>query len=176
MEIIVNPVDRDWFNKRPYAEVLQLLSNRDLLADYAGKIVVVGYEREEDKHGDRFGVEIQASAISNLLTGGYFEPLRRSYHYLVIALMIGIGALLNTRFWKWMRWNIPFELPVIKKQVQVPFSLLLVALLYLAIAFIAYKQKRIIFNFNYHLLALVLGYWIAGWTRKGVQLGKVGGV
>lgn len=176
MEIIVNPVERIWFNKRPYAEVRQLLQNIDLLADYAGKIVVVGYEIEEDKHGGRFGVEIQASAISNLLVGGYFEPLRSSFHYLVIAVMMGIGALLNTRLWRWMRYSIPFELPVIKKQLEVPFSLLLVAALYLGIAFILYKQKAIILNLNYHLLALVLGYLIAGWTRKGIHFGKVGGL
>ncbi len=172
MEIIINLVDRNRFNKRPYHEVYDLVNDRNLLRDYNGKIVIVGYENEEDKHGDRFGVEIQASAISNLLTGGYFEPLRHSYHYVVITLMIVIGALMSTRFRGWMRLKIPFTLPAINKPLEVPVSLLVITLFYFLLAFIIYKQKGIILNFDYHILALVLGYLIAGWTRRGVYFRK----
>jgi hypothetical protein len=172
MEIIVNVIDRIHFNKRRYSEVYRNLSDRNLLLDYTGKIVVIGYETEEDKHGGRFGVEIQASAISNLFTGGYFEPLGRSYHYLVITLMIVIGVLANTRFRRWMRFKIPFSIPVIDKPLEVPLSLLVIIAFYFFIAFILYKEWSIILNFNYHILALFLGYFIVGRLKKGITLQK----
>ena len=63
---------------------------------------VVVYTSADDRwdvsagQGDaRYGVELQASAVSNLLGGITIKPLRPSVQYLIILIMGAVGALIR---------------------------------------------------------------------------------
>jgi hypothetical protein len=135
---------------------------------------VIGYKAEDDKHGDRFGVEYQAAAISNLLQQDYFVPLSRKYHYLIIVIMFVIGFLMQLKLRQWMRLKIPISLlSFVNKDIHIPVSLIIVVVLYFTICFLLFKQARTVLDFNYHILALLVGYAVAAWTQKGLPLTKV---
>lgn len=138
----------------------------------SGKDIVCVSDSEGDgRNGKRFGVEVQANILSNLLMCVYIRPVSIWWNLLIVLLMVALGVLLQTRFRNWLRWRPPFKRSRLDKPPEIPFLIIIVAVLYLLIAFIAYKQWRVLFAYlHYHLAALFITYWIIGLTRKRLGL------
>jgi CHASE2 domain-containing sensor protein len=158
--------------------------------DYSKSIVVIGVTKQGecfgpddrdiwcvtdsepgDRNGKRFGIEIQANVISNLLTGTYINPVSTSVDLLLIAFMVGLGVLFQTVGSKWLTEPIAIPIPFTRTEVPVPVMLLVVTAIYLFLIFIAYQKSRLLFsNAPYHILALVIGYFMMRRMRKRLGL------
>ncbi len=149
-------------------------SYQDVLAhpdDHAGnfkdKIVLIGYQEGDVIQGTekdpRYGAEMHASAMSTLLSGSYIRPLPVLYHYIFILILVAIAALLQIRFSKWMSQTqtvpLPF-LPAPFNKITIPTPILVVSLIYILFAVLAYALGHIVFDMSYHLAALVLTYFL----------------
>jgi CHASE2 domain-containing sensor protein len=135
------------------------------LDDFRDSIVLVG-ARTEAGRGDisdserRYGVEIHANVISNVLRGNYIHPLRRTgVSYLILAGMAALGVAIPIRFGRVVRARLPGG---------GRFNLLLVIApaLYVLAAVLLYKNWRLLFDMYYHLAAFFLAYGVTVLFRK----------
>ncbi|MDQ5846904.1 MAG: CHASE2 domain-containing protein [Acidobacteriota bacterium] len=147
-----------------FAEYLKTETYKRSLKD---KVVIIGYEHGDEKtvagsgSGKRFGADIQASAMSNLLQDSYIHSLSFLYHYLVILIMIVLGGVLRIKFCNLMNYRLPIKIPgFIDWKPQVPTVLIVLSLLYIFVAILAYRFERAIFSISYHLFALFLAYFL----------------
>jgi CHASE2 domain-containing sensor protein len=147
-----------------FAEYVKTETYRRSLKD---KIVVIGYEKGDEKTASesgsdkRYGADIQASAMSNLLQDSYIHPLSFPYHYLVILIMIVLGGVLRIKFCNLMNYRLPIKIPgFIDWKPQVPTVLLVLSLVYIFVAILAYRLERAIFSLSYHIFALFLSYFL----------------
>ncbi len=141
-----------------YSQIQQ--GHSDYFTRFKNKIVLVGYQTGDvvpTRDGNRFGTEVIANAISNILLQSYIKPLGFTPHYFLILLMAVIGALLPLRFAKWLTFTFPVKLPIVGN-LPIPVALLAVMLVYIFVAMLAYKFERTVFNASYHLAALILTY------------------
>lgn len=143
------------------------------LSEFINKIVVIGYQADDEKQvsesEQRYGAEIQANAISNLLLQTYIRRLSTSFEYLIIVLMIVIGAGLRLPgFGKLANYKLPVMLPggIIDKSVEIPVTLLVVAVLDIFVAILVYKFTRTAFNLPYQIGALFFSYLSIGAVRS----------
>ncbi|HWT01992.1 MAG TPA: CHAT domain-containing protein [Pyrinomonadaceae bacterium] len=152
--------------------------------EYAGRIVVVGVQRlapcgqgedvfcltgsnDNTRESIRYGAELQANILSNLLTCVYIFPVSVGWNLFITSLMIALGMLTQLRFRSWLRWRLPFDVPLFNKRPQISFLLPGLAVLYFVVAFVAYKQWRVLFSdLPFHLVALFISYWLTGIARK----------
>ena len=144
------------------------------LGEFKGKIVLIGY-RKGDQHlvSDsvrRYGAEIQANAISNILQDVYIRQLSPAYNFLVILLMGAAGALVQTRLGRWVQYKVVIDPKIIKTQIVIPVTLLVICALYFVVAVSVYKHYRLVLNMAYHVTALFLLYWAAGAAVKKASL------
>jgi hypothetical protein len=135
------------------------------MRNFNNKFVIIGYEKGDEKQtdeGKRFGTDIQVSAMSNLLQNSFIHPLSLSYHYLVILVMIALGAVLSIRFRNLMTYTLPIRSPVgfIEWKPQVPVVLIVVSFIYICVAVLGYLTTRTLFPISYHIAALFLAYLI----------------
>jgi hypothetical protein len=150
------------------------------LADFAGKVVVVGYETPDEvwtttSGTTRYKMEVQASAIAQMLRGRFLQRLRPARQYLVILLMGALGALL--RLSPSARRSRRFRIPTLGRPMEVPAALVAAALAYGLLAFVACKALGIIPRLTYDLAALVLTYAaVGGATRwpRGTRVSSAG--
>jgi hypothetical protein len=147
------------------ADFSEYLENDSYRRGLKDKIVIIGYEKGDEKpvsesaNEKRFGADIQASAISNLLQDSYIHPLSFSYHYFIIVIMILLGGVLRIKFCNLMNYKLPIKIPgFIDWKPQVPTVLLLLSLVYVFVAILAYRLERTIFSISYHIFALFLAY------------------
>ncbi len=153
-----------------------VITNLPDVREFTDKIVVIGYqsgdEREVSESEKRYGAEIHANAISNLLQHDFIKPLAIGYEYLVILSMVALGGVLRLGFAKLANYTLPLKLPggVIDKQVQIPTMLLAATLLYCFVASLAYMLERTVFNVSYHIVALFLAYLTVGAVRARLGL------
>ncbi|HEY5837899.1 MAG TPA: CHASE2 domain-containing protein [Pyrinomonadaceae bacterium] len=158
--------------------------------DYADSIVVIGVTRQGEcfgpderdiwcvtdsepgeRNGKRFGVEIQANVISNLLTDIYINPVSISVDLLLIALMVGLGVVFQTVGRSWLNEPIAIPIPGTNSSVPIPVLLFVVSGIYLFLIFVAYQKSRLLFsNAPYHILALVVSYYMMRRLRKRLAL------
>lgn len=145
------------------------------LNDFRNKIVLVGY-RKGDLHDvadsvKRYGVEIHANAISNILQEVYIYHLRPTYNFLVIFLMGLTGALVHTRIGNRLQYKIVIDPKIIKTSIAIPVTLLVISAIYFVIVFMVYKQYRLVLDMAYHIAALFSLYWVVGSIvkRAGLQ-------
>jgi CHASE2 domain-containing sensor protein len=156
-----------------YHEVVEHAGDPARLSRFKDKIVVIGYGTPDDRwavsSGDQhYGVELQASAISNILRKVYTQPARPLVQYLVILVMGAVGALLRTRAVRRARLAIPLRGSVrTRRHMEVPWAMLAVVLAYGLVVFFVYKQQRQILDISYHVAALFLVYLLIGWAQKG---------
>jgi CHASE2 domain-containing sensor protein len=151
-----------------YHDVYHELKNPDYLSKFNNKIVFVGYQAGDSYQtasGKRYGVEVLANAVSNILLKIYIKPPSLVYHYLIIVVMIFVGALLPLRFSEWTSYTFPVKLPVVGN-LPIPIALLVVTVFYIFIAILAYKYGRTLFNMAYHIAALFLSYFLVGALRS----------
>jgi CHASE2 domain-containing sensor protein len=158
----------------PYQEVYNNLNNADYLRNFfGGRIVIVGYKDKEDlrtvtKGESRYGVQIQANAVSDLLQGIYISKLRATSNLLFIAVISAVGFLLGSRFRHHLRYKIPIEFSIVKTHLDFPLLPFLAAVAYLFLAVLLYKSNRVLLGIPYHLAVLFLTFWLAapGAVRK----------
>jgi CHASE2 domain-containing sensor protein len=154
-----------------YLSTLAGQSNPAALSRFAGKIVVVGFEVPEEEWQDsdnkvRYEMEIQASAIAQILKGTYLRRLRPTEEFAVILLMGAVGWLLRTVFRAWTRHTLHLSLPLLGKPVDVPTAFLVTVIVYLLAAFLACKELRIVPRFLYDVSAFLLSYFGVGWATR----------
>ena len=155
------------------------------LREFKEKIVLVGFESTLDKRtvsdtGDAiFGVEIHASAISNLLESVHIVPLSPLSNFVVILLMSLCAVAMRVWLGRWGHYKLSLKrvlrdvpvLPPFIKEAEVPVALFVAVLLYFFCTFLAYRDYRLVFDFSYHISALLLAYWSAGMiVRKTASL------
>jgi len=154
----------------------QVYANLSDVSEFNNKIVVVGYQADEDSQPvagseNRYGAEIQANAISNILLHIFVHRLSPGYQYLVIILMILVGAVARFRLGRLANYKLPLKLPggMIDAKVEIPTILLVFVVVYLFVAFLAYKLERTLLGATYDLAALFLSYLLIGLVH--VRLG-----
>jgi len=160
---------------RPYSEVYDKLGDAAFLKDYENKIVLVGYKTHGQTFNvlegeERYGAEINANVISNVLNGVYIRLPPSSYDFLIVALMAGVGALVHARFSHVFSTKLTLPLPGNKKVFDVPGLLFLADIIYLLVAFQIYKHGLIFIVKSYHLAAPFIAYWLTGRMRKRAGL------
>jgi CHASE2 domain-containing sensor protein len=151
-----------------YHDVYPELKNPDYLTKFNNKIVFVGYQAGDSQQtasGKRFGGVALAIAVSHLLLKIYIKPPPLVFHYLIIVVMIFVGALLPLRFSAWTSYTFPVKLPLVGN-LPIPIALLVVTVFYIFIAILAYKFGRTLFNMAYHIAALFLSYFLVGVLRS----------
>lgn len=125
------------------------------LQDFAGKIILVGLQKSgEDKFfvrggEERFGIELHADVVNNLISGINVRPLGGSGEFAMTAAMAACGA--GLRVWRpylALRWRLVLIAAVIA--------------VYLALVVYAYQEFYILLNTVYHVGAFVLAYWAVG--------------
>ncbi len=136
--------------------------NQTALDKYKDAIVLIGYEigdsHEVLSGGNRLGVELHATAISNMLNNIFIYKLPPIYNYLVILFMSLLGALLYTPIGKWADFKVPIPIPWTDLKIPVPLGLIILAVIYLIFAFMVYKLTKVYLDVCYHLAALVFSY------------------
>jgi CHASE2 domain-containing sensor protein len=173
LNLIVALAHRHDLEPDPYFQVLANSQIADGLSRFKNKIIVIGFARPEDRWelsgaGERYGVELQASAISNLLQNVYIRPLRTTAHFLIILIMGAIGALVRARFQAVQRLTLPVKVPAAQsgRKFDLPLPLIAALVVYGLIAFFAFKRYHLIFDISYHIVALFLMYIMLGWVWK----------
>jgi len=146
--------------------IYQDLNDIDSLkANYKDAIVLVGYEDGEEKAvlsgGTRLGVELHATAVFNLLHNIFIFKLAPIYNYLIILLMAFLAALLYTPVASWLDYKVNLPIPKTDLKVPIPLTIIIIALIYLVVAFLVYKQTRTYLDICYHLLALGISYGLS---------------
>lgn len=112
-------------------------------------MVGVGSERLADFHGDRWGFEWQADAINTLLNGVDIRSISPRGQFGLIVVLSVVGGVIRTRTRHISR--------------RLAIALLIIVLLaYLAGTIYLYAQYRLLLNTVYHVVALVLTYWVVG--------------
>ncbi|HUR99715.1 MAG TPA: CHASE2 domain-containing protein [Pyrinomonadaceae bacterium] len=154
------------------------------LSKYKDAIVLVGYEQGEMQTlltGEkRLGVDIHASAISNILNGIFISRLSPLHNFFIIFFMALLGAALHSGPGKWIDFKLPVPIPWTSFQPKVPIVLVFIAALYILAAFLAYKVSRVYLDVCYHIAALLISYaglWFVldKWFSKQEPIWKLNG-
>ncbi len=179
LDFAIDIVEPKGLQRRSYHDVYEACKkNAPDLSQFRGKIVLIGAETSEDAYDissteRRYGIELQASAISNMLEGDYIKSLPTPYQCLMILLMGAVGVLMQTRFKRWTRYTVPLVPPkFIDLPLKVPVVLLAIILVYLFVVFVVYKQYRLVLDIEYTLASLILTYVTIGTLRKGIKIHK----
>lgn len=160
---------------RSYSEVYQWVTRWETgrLEEYKDKIVVVGFKHDSFSvfQGEqRYGAEIHANVISNILSGVYIKTLPDSYDFLVVALMAGLGALVKARCSHVFSRTITLLLGEHRKKIDFPGPLFAGVLVYLLVAFALYRIEFLFILKSYHLVAPFIAYWLTGKMRRRAAL------
>ena len=135
--------------------------------NFRDKVVFVGYGVDADRRfvsGTRrkYGVEIQASVLANMLEQIYVKRVRLRYNFATILLMFLIGSFLQSRYAKPLSWGPAFESPSLKRTVRIPIGLLVATTLYFIVVYFVYRNGLYVVDMTYHIGALFAGYWLPG--------------
>jgi CHASE2 domain-containing sensor protein len=172
LSIIVDVASDADLRSHSYPSILAQRDAPQALTDFAGKVVVIGFETADEVWADadgreRYEMEIQASAIAQLLGGSFLRRPGPASQFGLILLMGGIGWLLRARFQSLLRHSFTVTLPTIAKPVVVKTAFLVVLALYAVLAFAACKLWRIVPRFTYDVAALLLTYLAVGAATRG---------
>jgi len=139
---------RDSSQRRAYTYIRDH-PNPQTLTELQNKIVIVGVEDINDRRGDRWGFELHADALSTLLNGVVIRPVAFGGQFALIATLSFVGALIRTR----MRHT--------SRRLRISL-LMTVLLIYLGGTVCLYVQYGLLLNIVYHVIALLLSYWVVG--------------
>jgi CHASE2 domain-containing sensor protein len=160
---------------RSYRDVYERRDQDAYMREYQGKVVLIGFKTPDDSwdllQGERrFGTEIHANVISNILANVYVRVLPTSYDFLIVAVMAGFGALVQARFRHVFSIQIPIPFTEHKKKIDVPGLLFVLDVIYLLIAFLLYQNALVFILKSYHLAAPFIAYWLTGKMRRKASL------
>lgn len=166
---------------RTYAEVYARRADASYLQDYQDAIVIIGVKSPNDVFNvlpgqRRYGTEIHANIISNILSNVCVRLLPAIYDLLLVAIMAVFGALVRARLAHVFstRLVIPFTDP--RKTLALPGLLLVADIFYLLFAFVLYKYELIFVLKTYHLVAPFIAYWLTGKMQKKTTIKPATGV
>lgn len=174
MSFMLTPADPEELEgvRDIYQDVLKRLGDASFLRErFAGKLVVVGYGVDEDRHyvtgvSQMYGAEIHANVISNIFKEVYAQKIPGRYTFLIILLMTLAGYLLQTRPGRRLMYGVRVEAPVLRPVVRIPVALFAVVLLYFIAIYVLYSRTVYVVDMSYHVAALFLAYWVAGLSRR----------
>ncbi len=161
------------FPPHGYAEIHAQRDAPEALRGFRGKVVVVGFETpEEVRPGPagktRYEMDVQASAIAQMLGGSFLQRPSAQAEYLMILAMAAVGWLLRAPRGAGPVRTLTIPLPGrLSGFVRVPTVLLAAVPAYGLIAFVVCKEMRIVLRFTYDLLALLLTFWAVGRAARG---------
>ena len=164
---------------RSYRDVYAHLQDADYLRFFQDKIVIVGFKTPEELFSiaqgqRRYGAEIHANVVSDILGDVYLRWLPASYDLLIVAVLAGVGALVSARLPN--TFTAKVRLPYGGKQLRVPGLLILTIVVYLLIAFLSYKFGSIYILRTHHLVAPFVAYWLTAKMRRRTALKPAKGV
>ena len=150
--------DTTGFNPRRYDEVL----GRENISDFAGKTAIIGAMTEEEKVNvgptsdgtTIYGFHIVAQVVSDLIRGTYLRKVGAAWQFGIIVLMVIFGTVASLKLPK---TEIP--VPIIVK-MSLPFGFFIVTAVFLLAVLFVFRNSRHLLDLNYHLLALVAGYFV----------------
>jgi CHASE2 domain-containing sensor protein len=149
-------------------QVYDELNSEDALKAYKDRLVLVGYEFNDSRPilsgGERLGVELHATVISNIIHNVFIFKLLPIYNYLVILSIAFVVALLYRPVGK--RLEIPIKIPGTEFIVKIPGALFLISAAYVVIAFLVYKETKVYLDVCYHVTAVFLTYYLVWFVLK----------
>lgn len=157
-----------------YQELHAQRADAQALVELRDKVVVIGYEVEEEKWAagegrTRYEMEVQASAIAQILHGAFVRRPSLAAQYAVILALGALACVLRTRR-SWTAHTVPITLPApIGRRVDIPTAILAAVVVYGLAAFAVSKSLRIVPRFTYDLAALLLTYVAVGWATRGLS-------
>jgi CHASE2 domain-containing sensor protein len=145
--------------------IVEDFNNPEVLRkNYQNAIVLVGYEMGEARDvlagGKRLGVQLHATAVSNILRQVYIYRLYLVYSYAIIVVMALLALLMDTSVGKRLRFKVEVRIPWTDIKVNVPLGLVIMGGVYLVIAILTFMFWRIYLDVPYHLAALVISYFL----------------
>lgn len=151
----------------PYDKVQKWIEegSTNLERIYHGSIVIVGLHTKEDlvipaSNGGIHGYEMHASTVSSLLNSIYPRELG-NWGHLAVLFFLSLGAgISRVAFPRGLR---PFGVRLLGREWSVPQTLLVLLVTYVILAVVLYSRARIYLDVAYHAMALVAGYFAAGW-------------
>jgi CHASE2 domain-containing sensor protein len=179
MDIIVGLADQADLDQASisYQQVYgNLKDERYLSRMFTGKIVLVGVKKDDDRwqvssSQQRYGFEIHATTISNLLQDITIRPLRWGGALALIVFMSAVALAAQTVLSRWKGPTFVLkEIPLVpfksEREVKIPLMLIVIVAIYVGFAFLAYKNFHLIVNITYPTTALLLSYLWIGFIKK----------
>lgn len=145
--------------------IFEDFNNPDVLRkNYQNAIVLVGYEMGESRDvlagGKRLGVQLHATAVSNILRQVFIYRLYLIYSYAIIVMMALLALLMDTPVGRRLKFKVEVGIPWTDIKVNVPLGLVIMGGVYLIIAILTFMLWRIYLDVPYHLAALVISYFL----------------
>jgi hypothetical protein len=179
MDVIVGLADQADLDQAsiPYQQVYGNLKDEKYLSRmFTGKIVLVGVKKDDDRwqvssSQQRYGFEIHATTISNLLQDITIRPLRWGGAFTLIVFMSVVALAAQTVLSRWKGPTLVLkEIPLVpfksEREVKIPLMLIVIVAIYVVFAFLAYKNFHLIVNITYPTTALLLSYLWIGFIKK----------
>lgn len=136
----------------------------ELRKKYQNAIVLVGYEIGESRDvlagGQRLGVQLHATAISNILRQVFIYRLSLIYSYAIIVVMALLALLMDTPVGRRLKFTVEITIPWTSVKVNLPLGLVVMGVVYLIIAVLTFMFWRIYLDVPYHLAALCISYFL----------------
>lgn len=168
MGLLVDLPGKDEIPRKSYQDILA--HPDDYAANFKDNVVLIGYQDgdvlpfSDSERNPRYGSEMHATAISTLSGGQYLRPAPVLYHYLAVLLLIAITACLEIRFNKWMGQKLTISLPIALPspfdKITIPVAVVVISIVYILLAVLAFKLGHLVFDMSYHLAALILTYYL----------------
>ena len=106
------------------------------------------------------GVQLHATAVSNILRQVFIYRLYLIYSYAIIVVMALLALLMDTPVGKRLKFTVEVRIPWTDIKVNVPLGLVIMGGVYLIIAILTFMVWRIYLDVPYHLAALCLSYFL----------------
>jgi CHASE2 domain-containing sensor protein len=173
MSITINLRDRNDQTSIPYNTIYENLNDSKYFEPFAGNVVMIGFKTRNDEHDvseheKRYGVELHANVFSNLVQAEQIRPSPALYHYSLIAFMVFIAFLLETRLKPWADFcKVPIRIQkVVSLEFDIPLLVIIVVLLYALVPALIYMRSRYVFDFSYHIFAFLFTYLLFWAARR----------
>jgi CHASE2 domain-containing sensor protein len=157
--------------RRSYKDVYNQRNNPAFMSDYLNKIVWVGYGVDSEEvyvstTHRRYGVELQAEAVSNIFQKIYIKNIPWTVNLAITFGMIVMGLLLALAPFDKLNYRIPTDIKLLRNILRVPLGLILATFIYFLIVGIVYAKSTYMIEMSYHVFALFVGYLLGVYKRR----------
>lgn len=151
---------RDPTRLHDYGQVALRMGDAERRRSFAGKIVVIGGKTPADTvelcgfyGSDRYGMEMHADALGNVLSERTIRSVGTGWQ---LAVMVGLGLI--GAFIRVRAGADPHRRSMI--------LLLVLVVTFLVASLVVYIQHQLLVNTTYHIGALLLAYWVTGFVQR----------